>query len=136
VSQQDPSFGREDEMHITVLYGIHSNSSQQVKKLLAGEKPIHIKLGKIEVFTNPFKFDVVVLKAVSPDLRRLNTKLRNNVEFTNQYQKYRPHATIAYVKKGKGWKHRGVDNWAGQEFTCGYTVFSSKDGSKQRITLK
>jgi 2'-5' RNA ligase len=136
VSPQDPSFGREDEMHVTMLYGLHSNSPDQAEKILKGEKPIHVKLGKIEVFTNPQKFDVIVISIESEDLCRLNQKLRDNVEYTNTYDKYQPHATIAYVKKGKGWKHRGSDKWAGQEFTCDSVIFSSKNGSKDPITLK
>jgi len=136
VSQQDPSFGREDEMHVTMLYGLHSETSEETKKLLKGEKPIHVTLGKIEVFTNPQKFDVVVIGIESDDLCRLNKKLRDKVEYTNAYKKYRPHATIAYVKKGKGWKHKGLDKWAGKDFTCDSVVFSSKNGVKNSISLK
>jgi 2'-5' RNA ligase len=136
VSQQDPSFGREDEMHVTMLYGLHSESSQETRKLLKNEKPVHVKLGKIEVFTNPQNFDVVVIDVESEDLCRLNKKLRDNLEYTNTYDKYHPHATIAYVKKGKGWKYRGLDKWMGQEFTCDSAVFSSKNGSKENIPFR
>jgi len=136
VSQQDPSFGREDEMHVTMLYGLHSQSPDQAKEILKGEKSIKVKLGKVKIFTNPQKFDVVVIDVESDDLCRLNKKLRDVVEFTNSYKKYQPHATIAYVKKGKGWKHNELDKWAGQEFTCTQAVFSSKNGTKEPISLK
>jgi 2'-5' RNA ligase len=134
VSQTDPSFGREDEMHATVLYGIHSEGSEEVKKI-AQDGNLNVKLGKIEVFTNPLKFDVVVISVDSPDLVKMNEKMRSDIEYTNKYSEYRPHVTVAYVKKGKGWKHRGNDKWEGKEFSCDYIVFSSKNGSKERISL-
>lgn len=135
VSSKDPTYGREDEIHVTILYGVHSESSEQVKSLLFEQGPITAKLGKIQVFTNPFKFDVVMIEVISPDLTRLNAILEQDVKFTNKYSSYNPHVTIAYVKKGKGWKHCGTPLWHGRKFTCEYVVFSSKAGFKEKITL-
>ncbi len=134
VSQTDPSFGREDEMHVTVLYGIHSEGSEQVKKFVK-DGNLKVKLGKVNVFTNPDKFDVVVVAINSPDLVALNEKMKKDIEYTNKYSEYKPHVTVAYVKKGKGWQHRGHDQWEGKEFSCDYIVFSSKNGSKERISI-
>ena len=134
VSQTDPSFGREDEMHVTVLYGIHSESSEQVNKLIKDGK-LKVTLGKVEVFSNPLKFDVIVVAVDSPDLIALNEKMRKDIEYTNKYSEYKPHVTVAYVKNGKGWQHQGYDKWKGKEFSCNYIVFSSKNGSKERISI-
>jgi len=136
VSQSDPTFGREDEMHATILYGIHSESPNQVEHLLADAGPITVKLNKIEIFTNPMKFDVVVIDVTSKDLTKWNGVLAEKVRHTNKYSSYRPHITVAYVKKGKGWKHRGKTKWEGEEFTADYVVFSSKNGVKDKIFLK
>lgn len=133
VTQSGMGYGREDEMHVTVLYGIHSESSELVEKLVKGNKPIKVKLGKVEVFTNPHKFDVVVIDVISHELRALNDRLVKEVEHTNNYGGYRPHITVAYVKKGKGWKHRGSNLWEGQEFDASHLIFSSINGSKKRI---
>lgn len=95
-----------------------------------------VRLGKIEVFTNPEKYDVVVIHVISNDLRRLNKKLKENVEFTNKYDSYRPHVTIAYVKKGKGWKYRGNKMWEGKKFKCDHLVFSSTNGTKHKIAFE
>ena len=81
VSQTDPSFGREDEMHVTILYGIHSDSPDQVSKIIKDHGSITITLGEVDVFTNPEKFDVVVVKAISKDLSELNEQLSKEVEF-------------------------------------------------------
>lgn len=136
VSQTDPSFGREDEMHVTVLYGIHSDSHKEIEKCLSGTKPITVKLGKIDVFTNPENFDVVVVDVISKELHELNSLLTKSVEFTNKYKEYKPHITIAYVKKGKGIKYKGIDAFKGKEFTSDSIIFSSKTGIKKTINVR
>lgn len=135
VTQRDPTFGREDEIHITILYGLHAENPDQVRDILKGAGPVRVKLGKMDVFTNPYKFDVVMIEVESDDLCDLNDMLQKKVKFTNKYPIYAPHVTIAYVKKGKGWKHHGNDTFEGREFICNYAVFSSKNGSKERIQL-
>ena len=120
-------------MHVTVLYGIHSSSSEKVKKLVKDYKPVNIRLGKVEVFTNPWKFDVVVINVISHEIRKLNEKFSKEIEHTNRYGAYRPHITVAYVKKGKGWQHRGLDLWDGKKFEANELVFSSINGTKERI---
>jgi len=136
VSQIDPSFGREDEMHVTVLYGIHGDSSKEVSKYISEIKPISVKLGEIDVFTNPENFDVVVIKVISDELKSLNNKITKNIEFTNKHKEYKPHVTLAYVKKGKGWNYHGIDKWKGKEFTADYVVFSSKNGTKEKLKVQ
>lgn len=136
VSQEDPNFGREDDIHVTILYGIHSEKSAKTKKLLLGERPVRIKLGKTGTFTNPPDFDVVWIDIISPDLHRLNRKLEDHLDFTNKYSEYKPHMTLAYVKKGKGKKHGSLDHWEGTEFICDHVIFSSKNGTKEKISLK
>lgn len=135
VTQRDPTFGREDEIHITILYGIHSESSDKIKPILAEFGPIKIELGTVDVFTNPEKFDVVVIDVYSEDLKNINKELKEQIKNTNRYPIYKPHITIAYVKKRKGWKHRGIKKWEGKKFTCGHVNFSSKNGGKERIVL-
>lgn len=134
VSQRDPTFGREDEIHITVLYGLHGEKPNQVQEIMSNQKPLYVRLGRITVFPNP-KFDVVVIDVKSDDLEEANKKLSQHVDYTNQFKSYRPHVTIAYVKKGKGWKHAGCTRWEGKKFVADYLVFSSKSGSKQKISL-
>lgn len=135
VTQNNPSFGREDEIHTTILYGIHSDSSQEVFDLLKGYGEIQATLGKINVFTNPFYFDVVMIEVISEDLNKLNELLSKNIKHTNKYGPYKPHVTISYVKKNKGWKYLGNSKFQGIKFTCNDCVFSSKQGTKDRFSL-
>ena len=135
VSQKDPSFGREDEIHITILYGIHTEHHKDIVKMLKGEGPIVVTLGKINVFTSQSNFDVVMIQIESQDLKRLNRLIVENVPHTNKYGAYKPHLTIGYVKKGKGWKHVGGSRWNGIKFECKHVVFSSKNGSKHQFLI-
>ncbi len=135
VTQRDPTFGREDEIHITILYGLHCDSANAIKSVLHNSGPVKIRFGKTNIFTNPSKFDVVVIDVYSEDLSKINLKLQESVKHTNKYPIYSPHATISYVKKGKGWRHKGVPNWNNKEFICEYAVFSSKNGIKEKIGL-
>lgn len=97
--------------------------------------PIRVKLGCMDVFSDQFRFDVVMVDAYSDDLCRLNEILREKVKFTNKYLIYNPHVTVAYVKKGKGWRHAHNTVFDGREFEIDYIVFSSKNGTKERIVL-
>jgi len=135
VSWRDFTYGREDEIHATILYGIHSEKSDHLQSVLTGEKPIHIQLGKVRIFSNRFKFDVLVIEVISPDLIQLNKKLTEKIPITNKYGAYSPHFTIAYVKKGAGWKYSRLDRWKGRKFISDYLIFSSKNGTKERIVF-
>lgn len=135
ITQKDPTFGREDEIHITVLYGIHNKECNEIIDYTKNYGQLSVKLGKINVFTNPYKFDVVMIEVISPDLCKLNEILSSKIKHTNKYGAYKPHITIAYVKKGKGNKHIGLSKWEKTEFICGDAIFSSKDGSRHSFLL-
>lgn len=131
----DPSFGREDEIHVTVLYGLHSDSPQDTKKVLLTQKPLTIELGKISIFSHE-KFDVIKIDINSPELHKLNKKMTDFVTYTNKFKEYTPHVTIAYVKKGKGWKYSGNTVFDGKLFEANEVCFSSRSGKKTKIPLK
>jgi len=128
-------FGREDEIHVTILYGLHTESPQQTRELLTRTKPFEITLGKIGVFTNKDNFDVVKVDAKSDTLVELNQRLIKNVTFTNKYLIYQPHVTIAYVNKGKGWKHNNIEIFDGRKIFIDQITFSARTGQKTFIKL-
>ena len=135
VTQTDPTFGREDEIHTTVLYGLNDSDPNLIQSILEKEGPLHVRLGQVIVFTGPYDFDVVVIEVISEDLRRLNEKLRSRVAHFTPYTVYNPHITIAYVKEGRGWRHWGHREWFGLDFMANEVVFSSKDGMKYRLPI-
>jgi len=127
-------FGREDEIHATVLFGLHDMQPNAVEKILQDAKPIKLELGKISLFSSD-EYDVVKINVKSPDLHRLNTKLKSSLEYTSTHPGYKPHVTIAYVKKGEGKKYDGNKTFDGDDATIDEVIFSSKNGTKTKIRL-
>ena len=129
--------GRESYPHITILYGIHSSTANEVIKLLENEKPIKITLGKISLFErNEKPYDVIKIDIVSDDLQYLNEKINKGVEVTNTYPEYHPHLTLAYVKKGEGKPYIGNSDLEGIVFKVEELEFSSKDKKVGAIPIR
>jgi 2'-5' RNA ligase len=127
--------GIQDNPHVTVLYGLHEEVSlDQVKSVFENiNERIDIKIEGIGVFENE-NFDVVKFNVVpSETLLDLNSKL-SEFPNSNEYPEYKPHITIAYVKKGFGKKYEdltyrhSVDN---VDEVC----YSMSDGSKEYFTI-
>jgi 2'-5' RNA ligase len=127
--------GREDKPHITVKYGLHGWDAKFAEQALAGEKPARVTFGKVSLFeTNP-DFDVIKVEVKSDDLHRLNKKVSESQPVTDTHPTYRPHATIAYVKKGKGARYVGNDFLEGKTVTLSSVTFSGRDGERVEIPL-
>jgi 2'-5' RNA ligase len=135
IFSEDESKGRENDIHITVKYGLHTSSPDEVIELMKDEKSIKIKIGKVDLFEGD-ENDVVIIKIESEDLKRLNGKISDNCDCTDTHPIYSPHCTIAYVKKGKASKYKGNSDFEGQEFTFNSVVFNSKDEKQTDIILK
>jgi len=127
--------GREDTPHITVKYGLHTNDLRKAQPLIKGVGPIKAKLGKVSIFENDDE-DVVMVEIDSPELHALNKKIADGLEHTDTHPDYKPHATIAYVKKGEGKKYGGDDRFEGKEITLNSLVFSGKDGRETKYNFK
>ena len=120
----------QDDIHVTVKYGIHIVDPTKIRDHLMNQKNIKIKLGPVSLFdTNP-EYDVVKLSVESDQLRDLNKMINNNFEVTNTHPRYIPHITIAYVKKGSGDCLVGRDDFAGREINLDGATFSGKDNRK------
>lgn len=129
--------GREDDPHITVKYGLHTNDAGKVRRVLANEPPVVVHLGKTSFFPNgeSGSGDVVKVDVDSADLRRLNRKIAKALQVTDTHPTYKPHATVAYVKPGKGKDYEGRSDVDGQVVTIDHIVFSGKNGTRVSIPL-
>lgn len=130
--------GREDDHHVTVKYGLHTNQVADVRAILKDEPPVAVRFGKTSLFDSAETkndYDVVKVVVESGDLKRLNAKISKALEVTDTYPTYKPHATIAYVKAGRGYKYSGRDDLVGEEVIVDTVYFSNKDGDKIPISL-
>ena len=128
--------GREDNPHITVKYGLHTDNAEDVRRLLAKQPPIKAMLGKLSLFRSPecavIKFDVD-----SPDLHALNA-LMNKLPHTDTHDGYIPHVTVAYVKPGAGDRYEGlnVEVVTGMEIPIRVIAFSDRYRKQTMIPLR
>lgn len=132
VDKNDDSFGMENQIHFTILYGIHDKKPTQVIKILEKVKPFTVKLGKVSTFSND-DFEVVKIEVSGNKLFELNKLLRNNLDYTSKYKDYKPHITIGYVKKGKGLNLK--NEFYGKELTVEDLIFSNPSKEKTKIKL-
>lgn len=132
----EEKFGREDNIHVTILYGLHEEHPEKIKELLEKEPPIKLELGETKSFTTNLKYDVLMISVISPDLRRINKKLQSKLEFTNNYKIYHPHCTIAYMMKDAAKSFTNGKMFEGTKITVDELIFSSRNGQKTKIKLK
>jgi len=92
--------GYETTSHVTVKYGLHDPDPNNLTKLVNGYGSINIQCGNIDIFDNNPSFDVLKINIKSDQLMELNKLICDNMEYTDKFDVYIPHATIAYVKKG------------------------------------
>jgi 2'-5' RNA ligase len=97
------NYGREHHPHVTIKYGFtKSYTEKQMKKMLGKIKPFKVKVTEIDIFEND-KCDVIILNIKSDVLEKLNKKF-SELPNEDEYPNYKPHITLAYVKKGTGKK--------------------------------
>jgi 2'-5' RNA ligase len=111
--------GREAHIHTTVAYGIALDQDPEVIKEVVKGSVFNpkVRLGKIEKFdTNP-DYDALKVGVESPDLHKLHAALEAMGLPGNTYPDYKPHMTLAYVKKGSCDHLMGQDPFGGKEFT-------------------
>jgi 2'-5' RNA ligase len=131
----DRTFGLENEPHVTVLYGIHSDEvpEKEVLDLIEGfdwKQPIVI--GNPGLFENE-KYDVLKLNASAEWLKAANKKLAENLPFSNDYPDYNAHVTVAYLKSGKGKDLLERLGEITEKVIPTKMVYSLPDGNKREI---
>jgi 2'-5' RNA ligase len=128
--------GLEEESHVTLLYGLHADEIEDNKVLdISASEPIEsIKLHNVSAFENE-EFDVLKFDVDSPILHKLNSKLAE-LPHTNNFPKYHPHCTIAYLKPGTAKKY--IDAFEGRSYEVFPTkiIYSKPGGEKISKSLK
>ena len=128
--------GRENEPHVTVIYGFHEdvNLGELIKDISA-KGPLDLTLGKISRFENG-EFDVIKVDAFSKDIKRLHNKLSKDYgkKITTKFPEWHGHLTLAYVKPGSHPELDGNEHFEGQTFTIDKLIYSFP-GMEPKITI-
>ena len=130
--------GLEDEPHVTLLYGLHSDEikENEVIDVCQSIKIGSMHLHNISLFEND-NYDVIKFDVRSNFLHKINEKL-TDFPHTTDFPDYHAHCTIAYVKSGKGKKY--VELFGKRSFEVYPTrfVYSKPDGSevKAGVSMK
>ena len=85
--------------HVTILYGIYTSNIDQILQSFQNVTFINYRTLGLSTFNTNEKYDVLKIDISSIDLQYLNKKLRHTLRYKNIYPKYKPHMTIAYLKK-------------------------------------
>ena len=126
--------GREENIHVTCKYGLHTIDFSDLRNLFVGVKPVSVILGKISLFKSD-DCDVIKIEVVSPELHRLNRNISSSFDVTDTHPIYIPHCTIAYVKRTRGNPYDGRKDFAGRKLLLDSVVFSGKDNRKTLFKL-
>lgn len=134
-SDDDNSYGIEDEPHVTILYGLHEDvDNDAVVEYLKNQQPVIVKILGISIFEND-DYDVIKYDIESDILVLMNEELKSKFSFTNNYPDYMPHMTIGYVKSGEGKKY--IKSFEEpEEMVSNVFSYSKVDGSKDRVIIK
>lgn len=133
----DRTYGIEDEPHITLLFGLHSDEidDNQVIKTVQNFNYPELVLDKVSIFKNE-KYDVLKFDVLdeTETLSKCNEKLKQ-FPYTNEYPDYHPHCTIAYLKRGLGKKY--VDMFNSLHFAVDpkFAVYSKPPNDKIKIQI-
>ncbi len=133
--EKDDKYGREDEIHVTVLYGIHDANPLSTIRVLWEERSFKLELGKVSLFNTSPDYDVVKVEVISPKLHMLHKLLKKKLDHTDKWNDYHPHVTVAYVEKNTCNKLVSSDDLRGTKFLANEIIFSSTNGEKTEIYL-
>jgi len=132
---EEDKYGRENEIHVTVKYGLHTNDMRKVKKIVNGFGSFAISLGSISRFVPTDKdYDVVKVEVDSDELSKLHLLL-GNLTNSDEHSVYRAHCTVAYVKRGCCTNLSGNTDLKGETARVSKLTFSPHTGTKCEIKL-
>ena len=124
--------GLEKDPHVTVKYGLLTNEAKDIRDRFKDETGGKVKISESSFFSGD-EYDVLKFTVVSKDLERLHTRL-NELPHEDSFCDYKPHATIAYLKKGCGKKYDGKFKF-NKTFEFSEVFFGDKNRKNHKCKL-
>lgn len=124
--------GFETDPHVTLLYGLHAEvTDQQVKEKLDPITFSTVSGKNVSLFTG--NQEVLKFDAEGAGLIEANEALKT-LPYTSDFPEFHPHITIAFLKKGMGQKY--VDMFKGKSLNLKAGKVIYKNAGKQEFTIK
>lgn len=129
-------YGRENEFHVTSLFGILGTDPAPLRAALKGCGPVRVTMGKVSSFENDEKpYSVLKVDVESEDLHRLHALIKASCDCELTHPKFCPHLTLLYARKGMVKPYIGDTRFEGKTFTFSSLTFSPHTGDKVEIPL-
>jgi 2'-5' RNA ligase len=125
--------GVEAVSHVTVRYGIQSSEPDRIKDALKDQGPVEITLGTVKSFPDTGDGEVLYVEAQGPAVDALHEHLTDALVTVDTQKTFKPHVTLAYLKKGEAKAHVGDTSFVGRTFTASEVVFSPRDGAEPTV---
>ena len=140
----DDSYGLEDEPHVTLLYGLlPSVTAEDLEYFIYSHnkeipKKLEFSLTKLSFFRNE-NFNVMKINVAMHDsLTKMHYLLKENFPNENKFPVYKPHSTIAYLKK-EYWdeysKFQDFQIFKKCDIGVKSFIFSNRGNDKKKIYL-
>lgn len=132
------NYGFEKETHVTLVACLDNDVTvEDLKPYLKKLSEYKVVLTDISKFDNE-KFDVLKCSAKSFKLDETNKEICDNFKTHSEYKVYKPHVTIAYMKKGMADKYLKNDIsplvvLKPKNFT--YSWWEGDDNKKEKFSL-
>jgi 2'-5' RNA ligase len=114
----EDGFGKEKEPHVTIFYGLlpseelnHNQDMQflhTMQYINSLEEEPSITTETVSYFSSE-GYDVIIIPVVSPILEKTHAFIKDNFLVEETHDEYKPHITIAYVKKGHAEDYKNID---------------------------
>lgn len=131
----DTEKGREDDIHVTVKYGIYGSNYELIYSYLKKVKPFYVSIKGISCFEKD-DCDVLKLDVESNQLVNLHNLFKNNVPNKETYPIYHPHLTLAYIKKGyKDDLIRDTSREIGSSFLVNRFVYTTNEDHRYEMDI-
>lgn len=128
--------GYENDPHVTIKYGLHTDDPDDIDDITKGYGAVTIQFGNISKFDDNPNFDVIKVDIItSKKLVSLNKLLSDNIDNTEMFPEYKPHATLAFVKKGECDHIIGDDYFTELTDNINQIYFTARDGSEHYIDI-
>lgn len=129
VDENDSSYGVETKHHVTLLYGLLEEvTDDEVFDICMKHEIGEIKLSNVSAFESE-KYDVLKFDASNDELHAINKEL-DKLPNENSFPKYHPHCTIAYLKKGTVQKYTDILKDREYIVEVNSIIYSKTDGEE------